>query len=89
MNIRFTSWAALTLLAGGLQGCGSTTPNWDSRFGAATRANLAAQTIAPGAASNDPATGIDGRAARAAYDNYQRSFAQPDNGRQAPLVGER
>ena len=42
------------------------------------RANVAAQTIDPrGAANANAATGIDGPAARAAHDRYQRSFAQP------------
>lgn len=77
----------LALLAGG---CTSTTPHWDSQFGAATRANLAAQTIDPAAgASRDPALGLDGPAARAAFDNYQRSFARPDAGQPPPMVGTR
>lgn len=90
MKTRFTTWSALALFAGLLHGCGSTTPHWDGRFGAATRANLAAQTIDPSAAANaDPAGGIDGGAARAAYDNYQRSYAQPETGQPAALVRDR
>lgn len=90
MRTRFTTWSALALCAGLLHGCGSTTPHWDSRFGMATRANLAAQTIDPAAAANAaPAGGIDGRAAHAAYDNYQRSFAQPETGQPAALVRDR
>jgi hypothetical protein len=52
------------------------TPDWDSRFGANTRATLAQQIIDPGAARNAaPATGMDGRAAQAAYERYQRTFS--------------
>ncbi|MEG0043502.1 MAG: hypothetical protein RR763_17675 [Massilia sp.] len=78
------------LLACGAQGCISTTPQWDSQFGAATRANLAAQTIHPAAgASRNPAAGLDGRAARAAIDNYERSFAPPAPGPPAPKIRSR
>ncbi|MEW6021311.1 MAG: hypothetical protein AB1807_04125 [Pseudomonadota bacterium] len=60
------------------QGC-STAPRFDRNFGASVRANLAAQTIAPQNGANaNPATGIDGQAARGAQARYQRSFAQPE-----------
>ena len=49
-----------------LQGC-STAPRFEKNFGTAVRANLAVQTVDPRAASNtNPASGIDGPAARAA-----------------------
>jgi type IV pilus biogenesis protein CpaD/CtpE len=74
--------AALLLL----QGC-SSAPRFERNFGAAVRANLAAQTIDPrGAANTNPATGIDGPAARAAHERYQRSFIQPDSAASAPLL---
>ena len=67
-----------------LQGC-STAPRFEKNFGSAVRANLAAQTVDPrGAANVNPATGIDGPAARAAHERYQRSFVQPDP--KAPLL---
>lgn len=51
------------------------TPHWDSRFGANTRTAFAQQIIDPGAARNAaPATGMDGRAAQAGYERYQRTF---------------
>lgn len=79
MRTTFIRWAALALLACGAPGCVSSTPDWDSRFGAATRANLAAQVLDPAAGANRaPALGLDGRAARSAIDNYQRSFAKPE-----------
>jgi type IV pilus biogenesis protein CpaD/CtpE len=62
-----------------LQGC-SSAPRFEKNFGTAVRANLAAQTVDPrGAANTNPASGIDGPAARAAHERYQRSFVQPDN----------
>jgi type IV pilus biogenesis protein CpaD/CtpE len=61
-----------------LQGCVNTTPKWDRQFGQAVRANVAAQVLDPAAAANNnPVTGIDGRAARATQDRYERSFAEP------------
>ena len=69
-----------------LQGC-STTPRFEKNFGTAVRANLAAQTVDPGAAANtNPANGIDGAAARAAHERYQQSFIRPDSAAPAPLL---
>ena len=69
-----------SLLAASLSGCMHTTPEWDRQFGNATRANLAAQTLDPGASANrHSATGMDGRAAKGAHERYQRSFAQPES----------
>ena len=69
-----------------LQGC-STAPRFEKNFGAAVRANLTAQTVDPHAAANtNPASGIDGPAARAAHERYQRSFVQPDSTANAPLL---
>nr|WP_308637648.1 DUF3613 domain-containing protein [Massilia sp. 9I] len=63
-----------------------TTPEWDRQFGNATRANLAVQVLDPSAAANrQSATGVDGRAAKGAYERYQKSFAQPESA-PAPLV---
>lgn len=80
MRTYLTRPAALALLACGAAGCVSTTPDWDNHFGAATRGNLAAQVLDPGTwANRNPALGLDGRAARSAIDNYQRSFARPED----------
>ena len=80
--------AVLTALL--LPACAVTTPHWDGRFGAAVRATTAAQVANPAAARNpDPVNGIDGRAARAASERYERSFAQPSeaNGANSTLLG--
>ena len=69
-----------------LQGC-STAPRFEKNFGASVRANLAAQTVDPrGAANANPASGIDGPAARAAHERYQRSFTQPESAAAAPML---
>jgi hypothetical protein len=64
-----------------LTACVSTTPNYDARLGDAVQISLARQTIDPGAtarnASKDVA-GVDGRAARAAFDRYLFSFIKPE-----------
>jgi type IV pilus biogenesis protein CpaD/CtpE len=79
--------AAAAVLAGLLlQGC-SVTPRFDRQFGASMRANLAAQVIDPAAAANaNPASGVDGTAALAAHERYQRSFKETDHASQ-PLIG--
>ena len=78
----------LALLAGAMQGCVSSMPHWDRAFGHAVRSNTAAQVLDPGAAANaGPVLGIDGAAARSAHERYRRSFAQPEQGQPAPLIG--
>jgi hypothetical protein len=73
MSIRGSSFLLVSLF-GALQGC-SSTPRFDDHFGASVRANLSAQVINPAAAANaDPVSGMDGAAARAAQERYQRSF---------------
>ena len=75
------------ILAALLQGC-STTPRFNEHFGDSVRANLAAQVIDPAAARNaDPVAGIDGAAARASHERYQRSFQQAESGMDKSLVG--
>ncbi|WP_296951434.1 hypothetical protein [uncultured Massilia sp.] len=77
----------LLLLAASLQGC-STTPRFNEHFGAALRANLAAQALDPAAAANtDPALGVDGAAARAGIERYQRSFKETEPALDRPLIG--
>ncbi|MES3022674.1 MAG: hypothetical protein V4857_13925 [Pseudomonadota bacterium] len=71
---RTTSALALALAAA-LAGCAA--PE-QGAFGDTVRAALGSQVIAPQATRNsDPVSGIDGKAARAAADNYENSFKQP------------
>ncbi len=63
-----------------LNACAPTTPRWDSGFGNAVRASVAAQVIDPAAVRNTtPPAGIDGRAAVAAQQRYQLSFGTPSH----------
>ncbi|MFC4929453.1 hypothetical protein [Massilia sp. GCM10023247] len=83
MVTKTIAWIAVFAL---LQGC-STAPRFEKNFGSAVRANMAAQTVDPrGAGNANAASGIDGPAARAAHERYQRSFVQPESGAQAPLL---
>lgn len=68
-----------TLLAtAAVAGCASSaTPNYDMRFGQAVQRARVAQTINPAAASTDPASGLDGSAAREVAGRYQDSFRKP------------
>jgi type IV pilus biogenesis protein CpaD/CtpE len=73
--------AALALL---LSAC-ATTPNADASFGQSVRATLLSQVANPAAVRNDnPVNGIDGHAARAAQEQYEKSFGKADAGAPAP-----
>jgi hypothetical protein len=59
-------------------GCISTTPNLDQHFGEGMGLIKAQQILNPQAARNtDPVSGIDGKAAKSAYDEYQKSYRAP------------
>ena len=62
-----------------LCGCATnTTPDTDARFGQSFNLIKAQQTLNPEASRNtDPVAGIDGKAAKGAYDNYRDSFRKP------------
>lgn len=87
MAIRRDPLVLVMLMGALLQGC-SATPRFDDNIGAALRANLSAQVIHPAAAANtNPAVGMDGTAARASYERYQRSLKETDAGANQSLVG--
>ncbi|AVR98957.1 hypothetical protein [Pseudoduganella armeniaca] len=69
----------LALLAcAGCAALPSTTPQWDARFGAATRAAFAQQVLNPDAArAHVTVDGIDGASAAQAQQRYRKSFAEP------------
>ena len=84
MKTPLTSIALALLLAG----CVHTTPNWDRQFGSSVRAATAAQVADPSAQANpDPVTGIDGRAAKASQQHYEKSFATPQEHRSSMISG--
>jgi len=79
---------SMLLLGAALQGC-SSTPRFNDHFGAAVRTNLSAQVINPAAAANaNPASGVDGAAARAAQERYQRSFKEADSNADRSLIAK-
>jgi predicted component of type VI protein secretion system len=67
---------AVLLLA--IAGCVSKAPNLDRHFGEAVSLVKAQQTLNPDASrNNDPVKGMDGKAAKSAYDEYQNSYKAP------------
>lgn len=75
-----------------LSGCGEailrTTPQWDVRFGDATRAAFAKQVMNPNAGrDNRPANGLDGQSAAAAQQRYQKSFDAPQPAQSVFTIG--
>ncbi len=68
---------SLVMLLACCCGCAST-PQWESRFGDATRAAFAQQVMHPDAGrANRSVDGIDGASAAAAQERYRKSFAEP------------
>jgi len=78
---------ALLLCCAALGGCASTTPGWDAHFGDSARIALSQQVLHPDAARGaGPVTGMDGRAAATAYEQYQKSFLNREP--QTPAIGQ-
>jgi type IV pilus biogenesis protein CpaD/CtpE len=78
MNTRISSMTALLAALAALAGCAQSSPKFDASFGASVRATVAAQVADPAAAGNaNPVSGIDGRAAAAAQQRYESSYARP------------
>jgi hypothetical protein len=70
--------ALLLSLSTVLGGCMSSSPIWDAHVGDAVRTVSQMQIIDPRAGEHTPSTpGIDGKAAVAAQDMYDKSFRQP------------
>lgn len=88
LSLRVLTPAALALL---LSACAATTPQSDARFGQSVRATLASQVAQPAAVRNaNPVSGVDGQAARAAQERYERSFAKPEPAAAPPsMLGTR
>ena len=86
--IRVLTPAVLALL---LSACAATSPQADARFGQSVRATLASQVAQPAAVRNaNPVSGVDGQAARAAQERYERSFAKPETAAAPPsMIGAR
>lgn len=79
---------AIALMA--LAGCAPTTPVFDRNFGDSARILQAQQTRDPAAAEANrdrSVDGLDGRAAKQAYDRYQKSFGDPPKAANPFLIG--
>ncbi|MFM0209113.1 hypothetical protein PQQ96_17050 [Paraburkholderia sediminicola] len=88
-HLGLTGRAALMLTLGAaLGGCMTSTPVWDAHFGEAARTASQMQIIDPHAAEHSPSTpGVDGKAAVAAQDTYDKSFQQPVTSPNAFVIG--
>ncbi|MBA5606945.1 pilus assembly protein [Duganella sp. FT3S] len=70
-----------------LGACGSNTPYLDSQFGNANRMLQAQQTIVPQGQAGNPSVGVDGKAAKSGYDQYQKTYRAPEPQTQAFTIG--
>ncbi len=73
-----------------LSACVTTTPNMDARFGDSVQIAQARSTIDAGATvrnASNPVAGLEGPAARAAYDRYLFSFVRPQPQSNAFVLG--
>jgi hypothetical protein len=69
-----------------LGGCAAQTPNLDRQFGYAVTAARMQQALAPSVPAQQMAT-LDGKTAKAGYDNYQKSFQEPQSQAGALTIG--
>ncbi|HEU4844801.1 MAG TPA: pilus assembly protein [Burkholderiaceae bacterium] len=67
--------ASAALLLGA---CASNTPYLDSQFGQANRMMQAQQTINPQGLPGNPSAGVDGKVAKSAYEQYQKTYRAPE-----------
>lgn len=87
MATRRNQLVLAALLGMALAGC-SSTPRFNQHFGDAVRANLSAQVLDPAAVANvNAANGLDGGAALAGQERYQRSFKEKNDSASQPMVG--
>lgn len=73
-------WRRLTAVFAvcALSACVATTPHWDAQFGASVKSAVSQQTCNPEAVRNtDPVAGLDGRAAGAVLERYEKTFSAP------------
>ena len=88
-----TNQLRTVLVLGGcalLSACVTTTPNYDARYGDSVQIAQARQTLDPAATmrnATNTVAGMDGRAARAAYDHYLFSFIRPEAQTNAFTIG--
>ena len=76
MTITLSRLTVLLLLAA-LSGCASRSPRLDKQFGVAAKTSMQQQILHPGVPASQSVAGMDGAAAKSAYDNDQKSFKDP------------
>ncbi len=86
MNSTLTRMSAVALFVC-LAGCASNTPNLDRQFGVAAASVLQQQVLHPGVPASQSVAGMDGQAAKSAYDNYQKSYKEPEPQTGALAIG--
>lgn len=87
MKPAFLHAAGAALLLG-LAGCMAPAPYIDAHLGEAATDMRNAQIMNPGASKNMAApNGMDGQAAKAAYDRYQKSFKAPEQNANTFTIG--
>ena len=87
-NLPIASIVMTLLTCTGCRALPTTTPQWDSRFGDATRTAFARQVLDPDAASrHGTVNGIDGASAAAIQQRYRKSFAEKPEAAPAFTIG--
>lgn len=87
-NLPVASLLVVLLAGTGCRAVPTTTPQWDDRFGDATRTAFARQVRDPDAARrHSTVDGIDGASAAAAQQRYQKSFAEKPDPAPAFTIG--
>ena len=77
---------ALGIVTALLGGCAAHTPNLDSQFGYAVTALKMQQALTPSVPPQQ-LSALDGKAAKAGYDAYQKSFQEPQSQAGALTIG--
>ena len=88
MKTSFLRRTGTVLLPLGLAACMSPSPHVDRNLGRSVTDMRSAQILNPSADRNMvPPLGMDGGAAKAAYDQYQKSFKAPEKNSNTFLIG--
>src|SRR5437879_3646544 len=77
--------ASVSLCA--VAGCAATTPAYDSHFGNSVKVLMAQQVINPDASRNPNNPAVDGQAAHAAIERYNKSFQSPTPAPNVFMIG--
>jgi hypothetical protein len=85
ISLRTVLLCSIVFLA---EGCVQRAPVLESQFGQSVSLIKAQQIMNPDAGRNgDPIAGIDGKAAKSGYDQYQKSFRTPEPQPNAFTIG--